>query len=57
MRIISILIFLTSINSCSISQNMGYSIKNKKAIKFYESALTCFNTIDSKTGKPESRMC
>ena len=53
MRIISILIFLTSINSCSISQNMGYSIKNKKAIKFYESALTCFNTIDSKTGRPD----
>jgi len=32
---------------------MGYSTKNKKAIKFYESALTCFNTIDPKTGEPE----
>ncbi len=48
------LIFLYSVillSSCSVAQK-GYSSDSKKAIKAFETARTCFNTIDLQTGKP-----
>ena len=51
-----LLIFLCGVvlfSSCSVAQKgMTYSSNSKKAIKAYESARTCFNTIDPYTGKP-----
>ena len=38
--------------SCSLAQRGMYSSKSKKAIKYYESARTCFNTIDPISGLP-----
>ncbi len=40
------------LQSCSLAQRGMYSSKSKKAIKYYESARTCFNTIDPISGLP-----
>ena len=35
------------------SQSAFYSTENKKAIKFYEKAIVCFNNINPNNGKPD----
>lgn len=49
--IISTLLFFL-ITGCSSAQKAFYSSNDKKAIKAYEGALVCFNTIDPITGLP-----
>ena len=49
--IISTLLFFL-ITGCSSAQKAFYSSNDKKAIKAYEAALVCFNTIDPITGLP-----
>ena len=48
-----ILIFLLfcQFSSCTVAQTRLYSSTNKKAIKNYEKALMCFNTINPVSGK------
>jgi len=47
-----ITLFFISITSCSVAQpGMKYTTENKKAIKYYEQARTCFNNVDPLTGK------
>ena len=48
-----ILIFLLfcQFSSCTVAQTRLYSSTNKKAIKNYEKALMCFNTINPVIGK------
>lgn len=46
------IITLLFMSSCGTAQKGMYSSKSKKAIKYYESARTCFNTIDPLTGLP-----
>ena len=48
-----ILIFLLfcQFSSCTVAQTRLYSSTNKKAIKNYEKALMCFNTINHASGK------
>ena len=50
-RVLIFLLPIIFISSCSVAQKGMYSSKSKKAIKAYESARTCFNTIDPITGK------
>ena len=53
-RIVSVLfIVLMTFQFCSTAQSTFYTTKNKKAIKFYHKALTCFNTIDHVSGKAD----
>ena len=53
MRIYFLLVLFSFLmSSCSTAQKGMYSSKSKKAIKFYESARTCFNTVDPLTGSP-----
>ena len=49
-RIPILLIFLTTFQYVS-AQSAFYTTSSKKAIKLYEKALTCFNTIDPISGK------
>ena len=48
-------LLLISILSCFLcySQSAFYSTENKKAIKFYEKAIVCFNNINPNNGKPD----
>lgn len=46
---LTILFFQTSFSA----QKMLYNTKSKKAIKYFEKALTCFNTIDPVSGKSD----
>lgn len=50
-RIALTLFTLLYFTSCSVSQSgMSYSTDNKKAIKLYEEARTCYNQISTQTG-------
>lgn len=51
--IIFLLLSLTIFQQSFFAQKMLYNTKSKKAIKYYEKALTCFNTIDPSTGKAD----
>ena len=53
MRLLFLLVlFSFMLTSCGSAQKGMYSSKSKKAIKFYESARTCFNALDPLTGIP-----
>ncbi len=53
-KIISVLlILLSTFQSCFVAQRSFYTTKSKKAIKYYEKALNCFNTIDHVSAKPD----
>ena len=47
------IVFLITIQCCFTAQKSFYDTKSKKAIKYYEKALTCFNTIDHVSGKAD----
>lgn len=50
-RIIPILLIFLIIFQNNSAQSAFYTSSSKKAIKLYEKALTCFNTIDPISGK------
>ena len=50
-KYILIFLVLCQFSSCSVAQTRLYSSTNKKAIKNYEKALMCFNTINPVSGK------
>ena len=52
-RTASILSLLLLLTSCTVGQSALYSTANKKAIKYYEKALKCFNTIDPVSGRAD----
>ena len=48
-----LIILLIFFQTCFTAQKSFYSTKSKKAIKYYEKALTCFNTIDHVSAKAD----
>ena len=52
-RIVLILSIFLLYTSCTVGQSALYSTSNKKAIKYYEKALKCFNTIDPVSAKAD----
>ena len=46
-----VIVLFACLSSCTIAQMGLYSSSNKKAIKYYEKALTAFNTLNPTTGK------
>ncbi len=53
MRLLMLLSLFSLLSaSCGTAQKGLYSTKSKKAIKYYQAAKTCFNTIDPNTGSP-----
>ena len=50
-RLIYTFIALTLLVNCSVAQPGQYSSSDKKAIKAYEAARTCFNNLSPQTGK------
>ena len=48
-----VIVLFACFYSCSVAQMGLYSSTNKKAIKYYEKAITAFNTINPTTGKSD----